>query len=163
MPNRSLVMTVVVAISSSFVLSAPTKAGFVTTVVAVNTSGQAANDFEATFTGTGGSISDINVTYSSGVNTTTEVIGAGTGVEINFGTALSDASTVIFKFTTSGSDIGLSTAEWTFNSGSPINATGVSVTTAGGTVPEPASVALLGIGMAGLYSCRWLFKRKADV
>jgi hypothetical protein len=30
-----------------------------------------------------------------------------------------------------------------------------------GTVPEPASMALLGIGMAGIFACRRLFKRNA--
>ena len=62
MPKRSFDMA---CLSPSRLLQHPAEADFITTVTAVNTSGLAADDFEAVFTGIGGSISDITVLFSS--------------------------------------------------------------------------------------------------
>ena len=160
MPKRSFAIAVAMAMFASLALSAPSQADFITTVTAINTSGQAADDFEATFTGTGGSVSDITVLYSSGIATTTKVISSGSGVELDFATPLpNNTGVVVFNFMTGFSPLGLNTAEWTFKSGAPISAGSVTFSTM--TVPEPSSLALFGIGMAGLFSFRRVFKQRA--
>jgi hypothetical protein len=79
-------MAIAMALFVTLALSTPSEADFITTVIAVNSSGLAADDFEAVFTGTGGSISDITVLFSDGLATTTKVISSGSGTEIDFAT-----------------------------------------------------------------------------
>lgn len=163
MPKRSFAMALVMALFASLAFSAPSQAGtFITKVVAVNFSSKAADDFEVTFTGTGGSISNITVSNSGAPVGATKVISSGSGVEIDFSSPLAIASGIVFTFQTTSAPIAINTAVWTYKSGAPQNAiTTTSITTA--AVPEPASMALLGIGMAGFLSFRRFFKRKAIV
>jgi len=162
MPKRSFAMALAMALFASLAFSAPSQAGtFVTTVQAQN-GGAAADDLEVTFTGTGGSVSDIKVLLMGAPVGATSVISSGSGVEIDFSTPLPTASGVVFTFETSFKDIAINTAVWTFKSGAPVNApfTSIISTTA---VPEPTSMALLGIGMASFLSFRRFFKRKAMI
>jgi hypothetical protein len=167
MPKRSFAMALAMALFAGLAFSAPSQAGtFVTTVTAVNNTGLSVNDFEAFFTGTGGTVSDIKVLFSSGVATTTETLPVGSvapnGTGINFNTPLTNGGVLVYQFDTQFGTIALNSAVWTFKSGAPITATAVSIVTTQ-AVPEPASMALLGIGMAGFLSFRRFFKRKAIV
>lgn len=169
MPKRSFAVALAMAVFASLAFSAPTKAGtYITTVTAVNISGAAADDFEATFTGTGGTVSNINVLYSSGIATTTKTLPVGSiapnGTGIYFATPLPQFTGVlVYQFQTNFQDIALASAVWTFKNGSPIAAPPGTVSIVTTAVPEPASMALLGIGMAGFISFRRFFKRKGIV
>jgi hypothetical protein len=167
MPKRSFAMALAMALFASLAFSAPSKAGsYITTVTAVNTSGKAADDFEAIFTGTGGTVSHINVLYSSGIATTTKTLPVGSatpnGTGIYFATPLpNNTGVLVYQFQTQFSNIAIASAVWTYKGAAPIAATAVTIVTT--AVPEPASMALLGIGMAGFFSFRRFFKRKAVI
>jgi hypothetical protein len=160
MPKRTFTMAIAVALFASLALSAPSQAGFVTTVTAFN-SGAPADDLEVIFNGTGGSISNINVSFSGAPVGSTEVIASGDGVKIDFSSPLATASAVQFTFDSVFAPASISSAEWTFKSGAPVSAPDVSFITTMASVPEPSAIVLLGVGMAGLFVGRRFFKRSA--
>jgi hypothetical protein len=163
MPNRSLATVVAVALFAVLALSEPADASSISTLIAVNQSGLAANDFEATFSGLGGAITGVVVISSSGIPTTTKLIAGGTGIEVDFATPLPNGSGVLtFSFETPDAPTVL-TADWTFTSGAPIDASGSVFFTSIPAVPEPSSIALLGVGMAGAFSLRRFFRKRPPV
>jgi hypothetical protein len=164
MTKRSFAMALAMAVVAGVAASAPCRAGtYLTTVAAFNDSGLAADDFEAYFTGTSGTIIDVTVLYSSGVATTTQVIGSGAAVEINFTTPLTEYGTVLFSFGSTTGPVGLSASYWTFKTGDMVSATGTTQIIASvDPVPEPGSMALFGIGMVGILGWRRFSKRKAN-
>jgi hypothetical protein len=164
MTKRSFAMALAMAVVAGLVSSAPCRAGtYITTVTSINNSGLAADDFEAYFTGTAGTISDVTVEYSSGLATTTEIISSGAGVEVDFSPALADGTgVVVFSFESDSGPIGLANAFWTFKSGDMIAANLTQIDTVDPPgVPEPSSMSLLGIGVAGLFAWRRFSRRKA--
>jgi hypothetical protein len=161
MPKRSFAMALAMALFASLAFSAPSKAGtYVTTVTAFLPS-KPADDLEVTFTGTNGSISNIQVLGTGAPVGAMNVIMGGNTVEIDFSSPLPTNSGLYFSFDSTSAPTGITNAVWTFKSGAPVKAPAVGFTTA--AVPEPASMALLGIGMAGFLSFRRFFKRKAIV
>lgn len=162
MTKRSFTMALAMAVVAGVAASTPCRAGtWITTVAAYNNSGRAADDFEGTFTGTSGTISDVTVLYSSGVSTTTQVIGSGAGVEIDFGTPLPMSATVLFSFESTTGPVGLGASFWTFKTGDMVSATGTTAIVASvDPIPEPGSMALFGIGVIGVLTWRRLSRRK---
>jgi hypothetical protein len=162
MTKRSFAMALAMAVVAGVAASAPCRAGtWITTVAAFNNSGLAADDFEGSFTNTAGTISDVKVLYSSDVPTTTQVIGSGAEVEINFTTPLPDSGTVLFSFVSTTGPVGLSSSFWTFKTGDMVTATSTTFVIASvDPVPEPGSMAMLGIGVIGLFTWRRLSRRK---
>lgn len=153
MPKRSFAMAIAMAMAPLAIaaFSAPSKAASMTTVTAVNTTGLAANDFEATFIGTGGSVGNIHVLFSSGVGTATSVISSGSGTRIDFSPALPNFGVLVYQFTTAFGPVTLNTAQWTFTNHAPIAATAVSLISTA-AVPEPSTLALGGIGGLALVA-----------
>jgi hypothetical protein len=161
---RSLALCLAAGLLASLAFVAPTQAGSI-----VETEGS------FTLTG-GGTASDLEFTYSAGVLPTignvlvvseTNLTGISASyvgnnvLAIDFNATASGA--IVFKFLTSAAagDVFLPLTQTTGVSG-PVTANMteghlVSVT----PVPEPASFALLGIGMASFLTFRRLFKRPA--
>jgi hypothetical protein len=97
------------------------------------------------------------------------VVGGNT-VDITFTNPLASGGLVSFNFQTTTSPIGFGGGTWSFETPN-----GTKFTTpidpardhlqfsTVATVPEPTSMALLGIGMASFFTYRRLFKRPATV
>lgn len=165
MPKRSVAMAIAMALFAGLAFSPRSEAGSVTTVTAVNASGMAADDFEATFIGTGGSVHAITVLFSSGVGTTTQVIDSGAGTRINFNTPLPDlgSGVLVYRFLTNFGPLTLNTAVWTFKNHAPIDAKATTTVISIPMIPEPASMSLMGIGMASLFAFRRYFRRTTKI
>ena len=164
MPKRSFAMALAMALFASLASSAPSKAAtYVTTLTAVNLV-KPADDFEAIFSGTAGTVAKVNVVYTAATVAagSPTVIMGGTGIEIDFSKQLLYGGSLVVTFQTNFKPTGITSAMWTFKSAAPVSAQPyVNIQTA--AVPEPASMALLGIGMAGFLSFRRFFKRKAMI
>lgn len=169
MNKRALTMAVAMAMMGTLGVSVPSEAGtYISTVLSVNDSGGAADEFVATFTGTGGSISDVHTLLAgttstegtvSSIGTTSTIIDGGTGVQIDFGSPLPNGPGIlVFEFLTSSGSVGIGSIDWKLTIGSDPPGSGYIVTTA--VVPEPGSMGLLGIGMIGYLSWRRLRGRK---
>jgi hypothetical protein len=128
--------------------------------------------------GTGGTAGDVEITYVDGTLATgAPLAGSISGsLASDVSSITSTGSTVTIDFTTPTTGGGL-IFEYDVASGSPtvgsfnlsdttgstfLNPIGLSVgSQLTSAVPEPASFALLGIGMAGFFAYRRLFKRNA--
>jgi hypothetical protein len=163
MTKRSFAMALAMALVAGVASSSACRAGtWITTVAAFNDSGLAADDFEGYFTGTDGTISDVSALYSSNVSTKIHVIGSGAGVEVDFTKPLPEYSSVLFSFESTKGPVGLSASFWTFKTGAMVSATSTTFIVASvDPIPEPGSMALLGIGVMGVFTWRRLSRRKA--
>jgi len=158
MTKRSFFLTVAAGLLSSVVFASPSQAGstLVTTDVTFSLP-----------TGSTGTFTDITVTYSPGVDPTSNLMMTG-GTVVLTAPLTEAANTVSANFNA----VAGGTLVFTFNTATlpPIIATGftfsgtasgitdtVKITTQG--VPEPASMALLGIGMTGILAFRRFFKK----
>jgi len=163
MSKRSFFLTLAFAVLASLAFAAPGHAGSVTitTDVTFSVSG-------------GGTANDVTVTYAPSVDPllTGPTITPGKDGGLS-GLSISEAaSTVTVNFTAATATT--KTLEWTFTSattpvsfnaslsGVPSGSTGTvsaSVTPLASGVPEPSSIALLGIGLTGFLAFRRLFRR----
>jgi hypothetical protein len=160
MSKRWIVSSVALAALASLAFAAPSQAAptLVTTQVAFEVSN-------------GGTASDVEVTYVPAVDPTAGLVitttGGLTGLTIS-----EAANTVTVNWNRAAATFGFLT--WTFTTAtlppidfSAASLTGVSSGAAGqlsvavtsSVIPEPTSVALLGIGMIGFLRFRRLFKR----
>jgi len=104
---------------------------------------------------------------STGASVSSSVVGSDTVIKVMVPSLVSGAWIGIFgqaytsvKFTTTASTVAVQSTEWKTNAGNKAGTTQVYVA----SVPEPASMALLGIGMAGFFAFRRFFnKRNASI
>jgi len=149
MMRRSLFLSLAAGLLASLAFTAPSQAG--------------TQAIHADFTITGGTASNIELLYSAPVTDVTV-----TSTDLAITPPLFSGSTVEFNFTptTSGfvdftvTSAGNLTANFLTGLSAGVTATHLNVVIVG-TVPEPTSIALLGIGMTGFLAFRRLFKRTA--
>jgi PEP-CTERM motif len=161
MTNRSLFLTVAAGLLASVAFATPSHAGSVVTTT-------------VSFTVTGGTAADVEVTYSPSVDPIANLAVTGTG-GLTVTSITESANEVIITFTGAAATSGNLVWTFTTDTAGPINFASSSLTGVTGTasqlnvavaststaIPEPTSMALLGIGMTGFLAFRRLFKRPA--
>jgi hypothetical protein len=164
MSRRSFCGTLALAVFAALAFTTPSHAAPTTidTKVTFSVSG-------------GGTATDVTVTYSAppidpivsgsltlvsagGLTISPPISEASNTVTVDFSASTGTVGTLEFKFMTA-TPASMYDAEL---SGVTAGDTGtISATVTGLAVPEPASFALLGIGVTGFLACRRLFKRAA--
>jgi hypothetical protein len=163
MMKRSFFLTVVAGLLASLAFAAPSQAGSVVTTTltfTVTPSTASASDLEVTYSpDVSGTTSNVLVAANGGLSSPAASI-SGDTLTVNFTPAAATTSNLIITFDTTLND------PITFGSfnitgvKSGATATGsISVTAVPQTIPEPTTIAMLGIGMTGLLAFRRLFKR----
>jgi hypothetical protein len=162
MTYRSVFLSVGTVASMAF--GTPSYAGsmYMTQAIFFNT-GAPAEDFEATFSGAGGTISDIKI-FNPPTGATGVVTNAGNSITIDFSPFIGSFQVLDFSFeNTFSSNITFSSGEWTYPSNPPVPTGPPVLLTTTQVVGEPATITLFGIAalcMAG-FSRRRALKRAA--
>ena len=168
MTRRTLAIALASGLLTSLGWSLPSQAGtlYLSHVGIYNTTGQVASELDVTFTGLTTTVRNLDVFGALDskynyipVSATTAV--NGSTIKLFFSPGLSSAaSLLLFSFESQSGSIDLGAVAWKVGASDPpglgfVNTSAISL-------PEPGSMALLGIGMIGLLTCRRLLGRKAN-
>ncbi len=145
----------ILIITISLLLAAQSSASFITTWQATNKTGHTVSDFEAIFTGTGGSVADAMIVMNDASAGEASITGSTNTIKIDWNPDkyFPDTATVVFKFTTDYSEIAFNSGKWTRTA---LNESDISINAGpdGNTiikqVPEPSTLFLFGAGLAGV-------------
>jgi hypothetical protein len=168
MMKRSFFLALAAGLLASLSLTAPSHAG--STTVTTNTnfsilapSGTTVTDLEVSYTPSVDPISDLTIVSSTGLSNVS-IAEASNTVTVSFNATTSGSVIFTFETAAAAGTIGSTTVAPAFSGASSTiqNATtSLNVSSTAGVVPEPGSMALLGIGMTGFLAFRRLFKRHA--
>jgi hypothetical protein len=167
MTKRSFLLTVAAGLLASVAFATPSQAGstsnyLLTASFALEPStpppGITATDLTVFFTGAvePGALTVLPPAGGIGATAT----GVGSTVEIDFAASNKTSSTIQIEFT-AASGLLLTGAQTFSGLTGGTTGTGLQINLTSTAVPEPTSVALLGIGMTGFLAFRRLFKRTA--
>jgi len=161
MTKRSFFMTVAAGLLASVAFATPSQAGSITVTTDVTFSlpeGDTGTftDVDVTYKPSVDPISKLTLVSSSGITGPVALSESANTVTATF--AATTGGTVSWSYVTSTSPpIGFSSFGF---SGTATGATDtVNITSVNNMIPEPASIALLGIGMTGFLAIRRFFKR----
>jgi len=163
MLKRSFFLSLAGGLLASLAFATPSQAGstLVTTDVTFGITkpmGTTVTDFSVAYTPVD-PIANLMITSSSGLSGLSITESAANTIEVAF--TKSSMGSVSYTFTTGASADGVASLYLTpafSGQSSTIKAASTSLSVTA-TVPEPSTVALLGIGMTGLLAFRRLFKR----
>jgi hypothetical protein len=164
--KRSIFLSLAAGLLTSLTLVGPSHAG--STLVTTSTSfditapaGTTVTDLVISYTPVD-TITNLTVVTSTGLGTPTLVAdGAGANtVEVDFAATSSGSITFTFDTSAAASSVASLTLTPTFSGqSSTIKGASTTLSVSAVGVPEPTSMALLGIGMTGFLAFRRLFKR----
>jgi len=166
MRKRSFLLSMASAVVASLAFATPSHAGSMTLVTTTFSFSQVPatiDDVTVTYTGIVAPISDFTQ-LSSNIGTITPDPAAGSGATVTVDFAPISGGTASFSFETAAANpVGLISIAVSGLVGTPVLSSAAAVVTSSAvpTIPEPSSIALLGIGMTGFLACRRLFKRTA--
>jgi hypothetical protein len=159
MTKRSLFLTVAAGLLASVAFATPSQATTVTTAVSFSVlDAGTVNDFEITYTPTVDPISGLSISGIAGG----AVLETGPNTLHATFTPVTSAGnphSFLITFTTLSPSPGFNFSGFSF-SGSSSSVSSL-VTVSPTLIPEPTSMALLGIGMTGFLAFRRLFKRSS--
>jgi hypothetical protein len=158
MSKRSFFLTLAFAALASLAFAAPSHAGstLITTDVTFSVSGGGtANDVSVIYSPSIDPISGLVITKTGGLSGLS-ISEAGSTVTVNFTAATATTSTLEWTYSTGTVPTSFSPGLSGVPSGS-VGTVSASVTPLG--VPEPSSIALLGIGLTGFLAFRRLLRR----
>jgi hypothetical protein len=160
MTYRSVFVSVTAFAAMAFGAPSYAESTYLTEAVFFN-SGAPAQDFEATFGGTGGTISDITI-FNPATGATAFVTGAGNSVTIDFSPSLGSFQVLDLSFeNTFSGNVTFTSGEWTHASGPPASTGPPVLLETMPIVGEPATITLFGIaaGCIAAFSSRKALKR----
>lgn len=142
-------MAGILVMISLFASSGSSRALVVTTWTATNNSGFTATDFEGTWTGTGGSLDNLNIITNGGPGTIKSAVAEGNAVIIVWNANyLANGNSVTFSMTSDFPGIQLAGGFWTR---SALNETPTAITNGSvSQTPLPQALLLFGTGLVGL-------------
>jgi len=164
MSKRSFFLTLALAALASVAFATPSHAGPMSIVTGFSFSEIPATITDVTITYTEAltppAITDLTIGVNNLGLTPSSVVASGDQVTITFNPASGGAGNFTFE-TDSASPIGFVSIVISGLVGTPVISSASAVVSSVAIVPEPTSIALLGIGMTGFLACRRLFKRTA--
>jgi len=164
MMKKSFFMTLAAGLLASLAFAAPSQAGTIVTTTVIFTGLNPGADTVVIDYAGAGVISDVTPRLSLPIGATESVSKPGE-ITVTFASTAPGPEGVVFTFASTtpfgnGTPPPITITSATAGPGGQTVATALSFSVS--TVPEPASIALLGIGMTGFLAFRRLFKRTSD-